>query len=229
MNSQSDLDRLCAQARVVVFHSPVTDLGGMDDALTNAGVEWIPVELGMGSAGNRELFQELKAMTGHRTLPQVFVDGAFVGGIEALPRCLDHGAAAPDAAAWMGYLGLLPFIAGMMGMWIGAAGAGAWLVTYGAVILSFVGAIHWGTAAARGEYAHLPYALSVVPALIGWVALLLPLGAGLVVMAIAFTAWRVAEHDLLDAHQPGWLQRLRTRLTAGATISLLLGALAALL
>ncbi len=227
MNDQSDLDRLCAQARVVVFHSPVTDLGGLDDALTSAGADWTPVELGMGSAANRELFSDLKAVTGHRTLPQVFVDGAFVGGLEALPQCLGQDAAAPRAAAWMGYLGLLPLIAGMIGMWAGVAGAGTWLAAYGAVILSFVGAIHWGMAAGRGRYAPSPYALSVVPALVGWVALLLPLGAGLV--ALAFAGWRIAEYGLLDAHQPGWLRRLRTRLTVGAALSLLIGAAAALL
>lgn len=229
MNSQSELDRLCAQARVVVFHSPVTDLGGLDDTLTEAGVDWTPVELGMGNAANRELFSDLKAITGHRTLPQVFVDGTFVGGLEALPQCLGRDAAAPRAAAWMGYLGLLPFLAGAIGMWAGMAGAGTWLAAYGAVILSFVGAIHWGAAAGRGQYAPLPYALSVVPALIGWAALLLPLGTGLVLLAIAFAAWRIAEHGLLDVHQPGWLRHLRTRLTAGASISLLVGAAAALL
>jgi glutaredoxin-related protein len=229
MNSQSELDRLCAQARVVVFHSPVTDLGGLDDTLTNAGVEWTRVELGMGNAANRELFHDLQAITGHRTLPQLFVDGAFVGGIEALPQCLGEDAAAPRAATWMGYLGLLPFIAGMVGMWSGVAGAGTWLAAYGAVILSFVGAIHWGAAASRCEYAPLPYALSVVPALIGWIALLLPPGPGLALLALAFTAWRITEYGLLEAHQPGWLRLLRTRLTFGATVILLVGAAVTLL
>lgn len=229
MNSQSELDRLCAQARVVVFHSPVTDLGGLDDALMNAGVEWAPVELGMGNTANRELFSDLKAITGHRTLPQVFVDGVFVGGLDALPQCLGQDAATPRAAAWMGYLGLLPFLAGAIGMWAGVAVAGTWLAAYGAIILSFVGAIHWGAAASRGQYAPLPYVLSVVPALIGWLALMLTPAAGLALMAIAFAAWRIAEHGLLDEYQPGWLRRLRTRLTAGASVSLLVGAAAALL
>lgn len=73
----------------------------------------------------------------------------------------------------------------------------------GAVILSFLGAIHWGAAASRGQYAPLPYALSVVPALVGCVALLLPIGAALALMAVAFLAWRITENGLLDAHRPG--------------------------
>lgn len=226
MSDNAELERLARQAPVVVFHSPVTDLGGMDESLSKAGVEWARVELGMGNAANRELFHSLQAMTGRQTLPQLFVDGAFVGGIEALPVCLDRGAAPPQAAAWMGYLGLLPFMAGMVGMWVDAPGAGTWLAAYGAVILSFVGALHWGASARKGSYAPAAYALSVLPALTGWLALLLPHGPGLTLLGVAFIAWRVVEYAGLDAEQPGWLNRLRSRLTLGASSCLLVGATA---
>lgn len=186
MSNEGELARLTHQAPVVVFHSPVTDLGGIDDALNRAGVDWARVELGMGSAANRELFHELQAMTGRQSLPQLFVDGRFVGGIEALPVCLGRGAAPPPSAAWMGYLGLLPFLIGMTGLWVDAPGSGTWLAAYGAVILSFVGAIHWGSAARSGRYAAAPYVLSVCPALVGWSALLMPRVTGLCVLGGAF-------------------------------------------
>lgn len=228
MSEDSELVRLTRQARVVVFHSPVTDLGGIDTALDAAGVAWERVELGMGDATNRERFHALQAMTGRKSLPQIFVDGRFVGGVEALPSALDHGAVPPNAAAWMGYLGLLPFLAGMVGMWANVPGSAAWLGAYGAVILAFVGAIHWGSEARRGSYRSRGYVLSVLPALVGWVGVLLPPGIGLPLLGIAFPAWRIVECYVLDAQQPGWLTRLRSRLTLGATFSLLVGAAALL-
>ena len=224
MDNEDELAKLSQRATVVVFHSPVTDLGGLDGALTRAGVDWAPVELGMGSAANRELFHALQSLTGRRTLPQCFVHGQFVGGIEALPRCVDPGALPPKAAAWMGYAGLLPFMAGMVGMWAAVPGAASWLVAYGAVILAFVGALHWGSAASRGAYGARVYCLSVVPALVAWLGLLLPVGMGLSLMGVAFVGWRLAEHLILDRWQPGWLTRLRSRLTLGASASLLVGA-----
>ncbi len=226
MSDEHELERLTQQAPVVVFHSPVTDLAGIDDALIEAGVDWTRVELGMGSASNRALFHGLQAMTGRQSLPQLFVDGRFVGGIEALPVCLGGSAAPPPSAAWMGYLGLLPFLIGMTGLWVDAPGSGTWLAAYGAVILSFVGAMHWGSAARAGSYAAKPYVLSVLPALIGWVALLLPQALGLGLMGGAFLLWRWVEYRLLDRGQPGWLARMRGRLTLGAALSLLVGAAA---
>jgi len=57
----------------------------------------------------------------------------------------------PPAVAWLGYGGLLPFLAlAATGLW--APGTPWWsaaLLAYGAVILSFVGALHWGFAMAQ--------------------------------------------------------------------------------
>jgi len=82
--------------------------------------------------------------------------------------------ALPPAAAWMGYLGLLPFFATALGVWIGPVWLAGWLLAYGAIILSFVGAIHWGLVMGRGEASAAVFQASVVPALVGWAALLVP-------------------------------------------------------
>lgn len=85
--------------------------------------------------------------------------------------------------AWLlGLAGLLPFAGAALAVfaapdsWHGFA-EGA-LITYGAVILSFLGAVHWGLALrAPPEEAPMGPArliLGVVPALIAWLALLLP-------------------------------------------------------
>ena len=54
----------------------------------------------------------------------------------------------PGPVAWLGYGGLLPFGALALLLLDGARSALWWpaLLAYGAVILSFVGALHWGFA-----------------------------------------------------------------------------------
>ena len=93
----------------------------------------------------------------------------------------------------LGYSGLLPFAAAaalaLLGPppWRGFALSA--LAAYGAVILSFLGAVHWGLAlrAPPEEDAALwpRLGFGVLPALVGWVALLLPARAGLLLLAAA--------------------------------------------
>ena len=56
--------------------------------------------------------------------------------------------AVPYAAAWLGAAGLLPFAAGAIALWVlpatQAARAARALVGYAAIILAFMGAVHWG-------------------------------------------------------------------------------------
>lgn len=96
--------------------------------------------------------------------------------------------------AWLvGLAGLLPFAASALAFfaapdsWSGLA-EGA-LIAYGAIILSFLGAVHWGLALrAPVEEAAMGSArlvLGVVPALIGWLALLLPDVFALPILALA--------------------------------------------
>ena len=66
----------------------------------------------------------------------------------------------PPAAAVLGLAGVLPFVAAAVGsLQPGPLGAFALtaLIAYGAVILSFLGGIHWGMAIHRANpsYSHL--------------------------------------------------------------------------
>ncbi len=88
----------------------------------------------------------------------------------------------PALAILLGILGLIPFIAfglGAVSLWWRATAPQllAALTGWGAVVLGFLGGVHWGFAlgdeAGRGERPRL--VLAVVPALIGWVALLVQL------------------------------------------------------
>ncbi|MDE2606130.1 MAG: DUF3429 domain-containing protein [Burkholderiales bacterium] len=136
----------------------------------------------------------------------------------------------PRLVGWLGYGGLLPFVglavARLMGL--GPAGtAGNALIAYGAVILSFVGALHWAFAmtlpALSADLRQGRYAWSVLPSLVAWVALLLPAVAGALLLAATFLLHLWQDHRLAkaaDAALPAWYLPLRWRLTAVAVACL---------
>jgi hypothetical protein len=130
----------------------------------------------------------------------------------------------PPVAAALGYAGAIPFLAGATGVALALLPAGP-LLAYGAVILAFMGGIHWGL----GMPGALPdgrrLGLSVVPALLGWAALLLGGRHGLLLLAVAFLG--VLALDLAAARSgaaPAWYPSLRVPLTAVVVASLLLAA-----
>jgi Protein of unknown function (DUF3429) len=128
-------------------------------------------------------------------------------------------------------LGLVPFLgcAYLASAWQSSSEARGMisLLAYGAVILSFLGGIHWGWVLAEGEVddlglppASLPsaipsrvqkgrIALGVLPALVGWVALLIGILApapaiGLSVLIAGFIATMVVEQG---GHRYGFLSK----------------------
>lgn len=147
--------------------------------------------------------------------------------------------APPSAAApsrLLGYAGLLPFAPlaalALVGPppWRGLALAA--LAAYGAVILSFLGAVHWGLAlrapAAEAPAAWARFGLGVVPALVAWIALLLPMRPGLALLAAGVLA--VAAIETAAARRgyvPQSYLALRWPLSLGAGVCLALGSLAA--
>lgn len=143
----------------------------------------------------------------------------------------------PPAAFWLGWSGVLPFAALSAALFVldgtNAALAAKALVIYGAVILSFMGGAQWGIAISkRGISSALNLGsllgISVIPALAGWVAALLPLVPSLMVLASAFLA--LLGFDLWTVKTrlaPRWYSNLRKQLTAAVIICLSAGAIAA--
>jgi hypothetical protein len=136
----------------------------------------------------------------------------------------------PQHVALLGYGGLLPFMA------FGAAiiffpedsgFAARALLAYGAVILSFVGALHWGFAMNLQELSEQQrlqaYLWSVIPALLAWPALVIDseaMGSALLVAGFLANFWR----DVCLTRVvvlPDWYLPLRLRLTAVACLCLL--------
>jgi hypothetical protein len=137
----------------------------------------------------------------------------------------------PRSAFWLGTGGLVPFVVLTSALFALPAHTRPqmlfWLTAYAAVILSFVGALHWGLAMVhpqmREEDRTLCMGWSVVPALAGWVAILLPPKTGLLLMAATFAVHFAADRQLAQRFAlPGWYLRLRGSLTAVVVLCLLL-------
>lgn len=139
----------------------------------------------------------------------------------------------PAAFTALGYAGLLPFVACVLGVVLLDAAARAFavqaLVAYGAVILSFLGAVHWGLLLRAGEgQVQSRLAFGVVPALAGWVALLLPEREALALLVVAFGGFWLYEHRLVGSRLlPLDYLRLRRSLSLAVCALLTLGLLSA--
>ena len=101
------------------------------------------------------------------------------------------------------------------------------LRSYGAVILSFLGGIRWGLALNGGEKAGQAFALSVIPAIVGWLALFAPDIGGLIILIAAFGAQGAWDSFFFhgDAKRM-WFARLRIVITSLVVVSLIVALLA---
>ena len=141
----------------------------------------------------------------------------------------------PRIAAWLGYGGLIPFVALGLLICVDHGRGQLWhtyLTAYGAVILSFVGALHWGFAMLLIDITprrrNAVYAWSVIPCLIAFCSLVAHSFYGDILLAIGFTIqyWqdlRLGAIVLL----PAWYLSLRLRLTLVAVICVVAGAIVA--
>jgi hypothetical protein len=135
-------------------------------------------------------------------------------------------------AAWLGGLGLIPFVALAASIVTGLPqlpfDARSGLIAYGAVILSFLGGVHWGIAlstdgirlgAGRTDGGRL--LIGVLPSLIGWGGSLLQPSGGLMLLIAGFLLQGLI--DLRSSSRgalPTWYPRLRVPLTLIAVASL---------
>lgn len=147
------------------------------------------------------------------------------------------------SAQTLGHLGLLPFFALAMLSWLPddatlggvhfAQLALILLIAYAGVILSFLGAVHWGFALLSPGLSrpilHRSLSWGVLPSLLGWLALLMLFIGVKAWLVIVFLIGDLLLCRLMDGalfHHyrtaPGWYPALRTRLTVGASLALLL-------
>jgi len=140
---------------------------------------------------------------------------------------------APKHVTLLGYGGLLPFIVLALLIPFSLDYRTLFaiaLVNYGAVILSFVGALHWGFAMTMRDMSAKQrsdrFIWSVIPALIAWIATLLPMPLGCLLLVIGLVVHLRQDRKLLRVISlPAWYMPMRLRLTFVASVCLLLAAL----
>ena len=135
----------------------------------------------------------------------------------------------PPWVTRLGYAGLLPFCFSAAGIWLlapdQASLASLALVGYGATIVSFLGAIHWGLAMREPHVGEAtPYVWGVAPSLMAWMALLVTPLSGLLILTLVLWACYAVDVRVYSSYQlQHWLP-MRLRLTAVASLSCLAGA-----
>jgi hypothetical protein len=134
----------------------------------------------------------------------------------------------PLPARVLGLAGLLPFWGGALATLVledeEQRVAFTAVIAYGAVILTFLGAVHWGLAL------QVPQALSwerlgwsVTPSLLGWVALLIEPEPALILLVLGLgTAFVIDMRAGQAGLMPDWYVSLRIVLSIGAIAALLL-------
>ena len=133
-------------------------------------------------------------------------------------------------AQGLGYGGLIPFVGLALVVWLWPVyqdKAASALVGYGATIASFLGAIYWGLTMRdpQGQSKSL-LAWGVVPSLVAWAALMLPVSSGL--LLIALLLWACLAVDRVVYTRSGlraWLP-MRFLLTTVASLSCIASAVA---
>ncbi|MCB1538683.1 MAG: DUF3429 domain-containing protein [Rhodospirillales bacterium] len=130
-------------------------------------------------------------------------------------------------AVTLGMAGLVPFVVLASCLWFVAP---EWqpvfaraLAGWAALVLAFSGAVHWGAALYEGEGPEngWRYLYGVCPALLAWVALLLPVPQALFLIFWGYVAAFVVDRRVWPGHD--WYVILRAALTILASACLFAG------
>ncbi len=133
----------------------------------------------------------------------------------------------PPAALILGVASLVPFVAATAGVAFGQGPAirvysYIAMISYGACVLSFLGAVHCGLALRETPVSAARLAVSGLPPLLAWLSLALGERNGLLLMAASFLA--VLAWDVAAARRgwaPAWYPRLRWPLTGVVLVCLM--------
>jgi hypothetical protein len=127
----------------------------------------------------------------------------------------------------LGYGGIVPFVILAMLLWLVDAELHPFIALsmagYGAVIVSFLGGIHWGIGFRNAITMHnappVHFVWGVMPSLLAWVAVMMPAFAGLPLLgAVLIGCYLMDRHTWPAAGLGQWLT-LRLHLTLVASLS----------
>ncbi|HAN80729.1 MAG: DUF3429 domain-containing protein [Gammaproteobacteria bacterium] len=130
---------------------------------------------------------------------------------------LDEQVRAEDMGTRLGYLGLIPFVAGAVTALLSEellSLAFQAFILYSLAILSFMGGVHWGLALIIGTRQSTRLLISVVPVIVAWICLIaLPAPLTLAVLGGCFIAqWFIDRPILAELPIPSWYLEMRPRL-----------------
>jgi hypothetical protein len=133
-----------------------------------------------------------------------------------------------DTGRLLGHAGLLPFVACALLTWVVNVEAlphvTRALSAYAALIVSFLGGIHWGLAFRLTAPPASLFAWGVLPSLVAWLAVLMPDDAGLVVHGVMLLVCYGVDRRVYPAQGIGHWLTLRFRLSTVAAVCCFLGA-----
>jgi hypothetical protein len=141
--------------------------------------------------------------------------------------------AIPRPALLLGWAGVMPFalftVASVLDLHLWSLDPTIALRAYGACILSFMGGVQWGILLPRYEdgATFWRYLISVLPALLAVLCLLIPNGLSLIGLIASFLA--LLAYDISTVRQrlaPRWYTSLRVQLTLAVAVLLSVAVLA---
>ena len=134
----------------------------------------------------------------------------------------------PETALRLAHAGLAPFVLGAALVWIVNAQAHPYatmaLSAYAALVISFLGGIHWGLAMRQSAPPASLFVWGVLPAPLAWVAVMMPASAGLVIDGALLVACYLVDRKVYPVQGIARWLTLRFRLSAIASLSCFLGA-----
>ena len=134
----------------------------------------------------------------------------------------------PPLAQRLGYLALVPFVLAAGVIWLVHAEVRGYAVlamsAYAAVVLAFLGGIHWGFGFGVADAPPGLYLWGVVPALVASVALLMQPVAALWIHGAMLVVCYAVDRRVYPQHGAARWLTLRFRLTGVAALSCFLGA-----
>lgn len=131
----------------------------------------------------------------------------------------------PKVMWWLGYGGLIPFFGLAVALLTGSGlpflenfHSGWVLAAYTAVVLTFIGAMHWWVAldiqdGLQGSELGKLLALSLIPTMVAWFSLLLPVNIALFILAVLIILAYVADSVLLFNKIDEWYAKMRLHLS----------------
>ena len=130
---------------------------------------------------------------------------------------LDEQVRAENMGTRLGYLGLIPFLAGAVTALLSEELVSLALqafILYSLAILSFMGGVHWGLALIIGTRQSTRLLISVVPVIVAWICMIaLPATLTLAVLGGGFIAqWFIDRPILAELPIPSWYLEMRPRL-----------------